>query len=76
MTRCVMTTFDPDTLRQDRRVLREIVEKFDGKLALDCYVIRGGEIHAGDDVQLVENCEHEGLSGREAYSDQTSFRQQ
>jgi len=62
-TRCVMTTFDPDTLRQDRRVLREIVEKFGGKLALNCYVIRGGEIHASDDVQLVENCEHEGLIG-------------
>lgn len=75
-TRCVMTTFDPDTLRQDRRVLREIVEKFGGKLALNCYLIRGGEIHVSDDVQLVENCEHEGLSGREAYLDRTSFRQQ
>jgi len=35
-TRCVMTTFDPDTLQKDRRVLREIVEKFGGKLALNC----------------------------------------
>ena len=72
-TRCVMTTFDPDTLRQDHRVLREIVEKFGGKLALNCHVIRGGEIHVRDDVQLVENCEHEGLSGREAYLDRKVF---
>ena len=57
--RCVMTTFDPDTQRQDRGVLREIVRKFDGKLALNCYVIQGGEIRAGDAVQLAENCEHE-----------------
>lgn len=55
--RCVMTTFDPDTLLQDRGVLKEIVRKFDGKLALNCYVIHGGEIHVGDDVSLVENCE-------------------
>lgn len=55
--RCVMTTFDPDTLEQNHRVLEEIVEKFDGKLALNCYVIRGGEIRVGDAVQLLD--EHE-----------------
>jgi hypothetical protein len=52
-TRCVMTTFDPDTLKQDRQVLRDIVQKFGGKLALNCYVIRGGEIRVGDPVELV-----------------------
>src|SRR5215468_12191132 len=31
--RCVMTTFDPDTLEQDRGVLASIVERFDGTLA-------------------------------------------
>jgi uncharacterized protein YcbX len=51
--RCIMTTFDPDTLKQDRRVLTRIVQKFGGKLALNCYVIRGGEIHLGDTVELV-----------------------
>jgi len=66
-TRCVMTTFDPDTLEQDRDVLREIIGKFGGKLALNCYVIQGGEIHVGDDVRLVENCEHEELSALETY---------
>ncbi len=56
-SRCVMATFDPDTLEQDRRVLMEIVQKFGAKLALNCYVIRGGEIRIGDDVQLVKDCD-------------------
>ncbi len=55
--RCVMTTFHPDTLEQNHRVLKEIVQKFDGELALNCYVIHGGEIHVGDAVQLLG--EHE-----------------
>src|SRR5689334_7574940 len=41
--RCVMTTFDPDTLAQDHQVLRGIAEQFEGKLALNCYAIQGGE---------------------------------
>lgn len=57
--RCVMTTFDPDTLKQDRNVLKDIVSRFDGKLALNCWVIQGGEICVGDEVELVENCERE-----------------
>ncbi len=57
--RCVMTTFDPDTLKQDRDVLRDIVRRFDGKLALNCWVIQGGEICIGDEVELIENCERE-----------------
>jgi uncharacterized protein YcbX len=56
--RCVMTTYDPDTLEQNPRVLREIVQKFDGELALNCYVIRGGELKVGDPVELATNCEH------------------
>ena len=55
--RCIMTTFDPDSLKQDRQVLRDIVRRFDGTLALNCYVIRGGEIRIGDVVELV--AEHE-----------------
>jgi uncharacterized protein YcbX len=62
--RCVMTTFDPDTLEQNPRVLKEIVQKFDGELALNCYVIRGGEIREGDGVQL--------FSGRECEASQAS----
>ena len=50
--RCVMTTFDPDTLEQDRQVLISIVRRFDGKLALNAFVIRGGTVHEGDQVEL------------------------
>lgn len=53
--RCIVTTFDPDTLKQDRQVLAGIVEKFGGLLALNCYVIRGGEIRAGDAVELLRD---------------------
>ena len=49
--RCIMTTFDPDSLKQDRQVLTGIVQKFEGTLALNCYVILGGEIRVGDPVE-------------------------
>lgn len=63
--RCVMTTYDPDTLQQDPKVLKEIVRKFDGTLALNCYVIRGGEIRVGDTVQLAKVHECEGAVAHE-----------
>ena len=53
--RCVMTSYDPDTLAQDKEITRSIYRRFDGKLALDCYVIEGGEIAEGDDVQVVRD---------------------
>jgi uncharacterized protein YcbX len=57
--RCVMTTFDPDTLEQNVKVLREIVQKFDGELALNCFVVRAGRIREGDKVELLtrQECE-------------------
>ena len=51
--RCIMTSFDPDTLVQDKQITRSIYRRFDGKLALNCFVIAEGEIAVGDDVQLV-----------------------
>lgn len=51
--RCVMTTFDPDTLEQDVSVLRRIVAEFGGTLALDCAVARGGRVAIGDPVELL-----------------------
>jgi uncharacterized protein YcbX len=48
--RCVMTTVDPDTLEQDPRVLRDIVERFGGRLALNCAVLKGGTIRVGQPV--------------------------
>jgi len=50
--RCVMTTYDPDTLKQNREVLQKIVDEFDGTLALNCFVVKGGEIRVGDEVEL------------------------
>jgi uncharacterized protein YcbX len=50
--RCVMTTFDPDTLQQDLRVLRKIVKQADGKLALDCAVAHPGILREGDPITL------------------------
>jgi uncharacterized protein YcbX len=50
--RCIMTTFDPDTLQQDRNILRRIVRELDGKMALDCTVVQGGLIREGDPVFL------------------------
>jgi uncharacterized protein YcbX len=49
--RCIMTTFDPDTLAQDRQVLTSIVTRFAGKLALNANVIRGGHIREGAAVE-------------------------
>jgi uncharacterized protein YcbX len=51
--RCVMTTFDPDTLEQDLGVLRRIAQVFGGKMALDCAVVSGGRITVGDPVELL-----------------------
>jgi uncharacterized protein YcbX len=52
--RCVMTTFDPDTAAQDPRVLRDIVERFDGRLALNASVLASGTIREGDPASIVK----------------------
>ena len=51
--RCVMTTVDPDTLAQDPRVLKDIVRRFDGRLALNAEVMRAGELRVGAPVELL-----------------------
>jgi MOSC domain-containing protein len=51
--RCVMTTYDPDTLAQDVSVLKDIVERFEGKLALNAQVLRSGVLSVGDRVELL-----------------------
>jgi MOSC domain-containing protein len=50
--RCVMTTFDPDTLEQDIGVLQKIVRELGGRTALDCYVLRPGWVQVGDDAEV------------------------
>jgi uncharacterized protein YcbX len=51
--RCIMTSFDPDTLAQDKDVTIGIYRRFEGRLALNCFVIEPGEIAVGDEVVLV-----------------------
>lgn len=50
--RCVMTTFDPDTQKQDVEVLRSIRRTFGGRLALNAGVEVPGTIRVGDPVEL------------------------
>jgi uncharacterized protein len=50
--RCVMTTYDPDTLQQDPSVLLRIVRELGGSTALDSSVIAGGIIHVGDTAEV------------------------
>ena len=52
--RCAMTTYDPDTLQQDKSVLFRIVSDFDGTMALDCSVVKPGMIRVGDPVALLD----------------------
>jgi uncharacterized protein YcbX len=52
-SRCIMTSYDPDSLLQDKEITRDIYRRFEGKLALNCFVIEGGEIAVGDEVEWV-----------------------
>jgi MOSC domain-containing protein len=61
--RCVMTTWDPDTQEQSPEVFQKIQNRFDGRIALDSWVIRGGTIRLGDTVEVVDR---EGQRPRES----------
>jgi uncharacterized protein YcbX len=50
--RCVMTTYDPDTLVPDASVLRRIVRDLGGQLGLDADVVEPGRVAVGDPVEL------------------------
>lgn len=52
--RCIVTTYDPDTLTQDIDVLRDIRHRFDGTLALNAAVLRPGSVSVGDPVAVVD----------------------
>lgn len=51
--RCVMTTFDPDTLVQNPDVLKHVVRTLEGKVGLNAAVARGGRVRVGDAVELI-----------------------
>jgi hypothetical protein len=52
--RCIITTIDPDTGEQDLDVLRRIHRQFDGTMALNCWVVRGGRIRVGQPAEVVD----------------------
>lgn len=52
--RCVMTSYDPDTLVQNKEITRDIYRRFGGELALNCFVIESGELSVGDEVEVVQ----------------------
>jgi hypothetical protein len=51
--RCVMTTFDPDTVSQDPEVLRDIVRRFEGTLWLNASVVTPARVAVRDPVRLL-----------------------
>jgi uncharacterized protein len=55
--RCVMTTWDPDTGRQDMAILRRIHRQFGGTMALDAWAVAGGRVKVGDPVELTDGIE-------------------
>lgn len=50
--RCVMTTYDPDSQNQDPAVLRDIAQRFDGRLCLNASVAKPWPIAVGAHVRL------------------------
>jgi uncharacterized protein YcbX len=52
-SRCHMTTIDPDTLEVNPSVLKDIVRRFDNKLALNANVAHQGMIRLGDPVAFM-----------------------
>jgi uncharacterized protein YcbX len=56
--RCIVTSIHPDSGEQDLDVFRRIRNEFGNQLALNCWVIRPGEIRTGDDVVLVGTDQH------------------
>ena len=48
-----MTTFDPDTGKQDLNVLRKVQREFEGVVGLNSYVITPGRVAVGDAVELI-----------------------
>ena len=51
--RCIMTTFDPDSGVQDLGALRRVQRDFNGKLGLNCFVMKPGRVTVGDAVELL-----------------------
>ena len=53
--RCIVTTYEPDTLEQDVGVLRDIKRRFGGALALNAWTAAPGIVTVGDPVDLLDS---------------------
>ena len=51
--RCMMISFDPDTLERDRSILRELVEKRQALMGVYCRVVEAGSAILGDTVEIL-----------------------
>ena len=52
--RCIVVTYDPDTGERDQAHLRRVHREFEGRLALNCWVIKPGQVTLGDTVEVVD----------------------
>jgi uncharacterized protein len=52
--RCIMTTWDPDSLEQDIDVFRHIRANLEGTLALNAWAGREGCVAVGDEVRMLD----------------------
>ena len=53
--RCIVTTYEPETLQQDVGVLLDIRERFEGSLALNAWTARPGAVRVGDPIELLDS---------------------
>jgi len=64
-SRCHMITIDPDTLRVNPDVLRDVVRRFDNRLCLNADVVRAATIRVGDRTTII-SATADARSGRSA----------
>jgi uncharacterized protein YcbX len=53
--RCIVTTYEPETLEQDVGVLLDIRRRFAGSLALNAWTARPADVRVGDPVELLDS---------------------
>jgi uncharacterized protein len=61
--RCIVTTFEPDTLEQDVGVLLELRRRFAGELALNAWTARAATVRVGDPVELLDSFDDADMPG-------------
>lgn len=52
--RCIVTTWDPDSLEQNVDVLRHVRANFEGTMALNAWAGREGWVSVGDEVRMLD----------------------